>query len=196
MEEQPKTNKWPYKKHPAVVFAANFIGISLGMAAAASTAESITYASKGSLFMACFLIGLFNAVLRPILIIFALPFVIFTLGFGILIINALLILLVAELMAGFSITSFWGALWAAVLTGLVSFLLNQMFGTGPVRKERKGVRWSATVRGPDGRVRQYGAEGAPRRGDATSGEGGRLGGESKSRRIGRGGRSDDDVIDI
>ncbi len=162
------------------------VAIGLGVAAAAATSSGISYDTKGTLFWVCFFMGIFNAILRPLMILMALPFVIFTLGLGIFVINALLVLLVSSMVPGFEVTSFWSALWAAVLVSIVNMLLNPLLGTKP-RPKGKNFRWSATVRGPDGRVRSYGNQ------SESSGEGG-------SRRIGRGPRrevkADDDVIDV
>lgn len=81
--------------------------------------EGIHYEANTTLLIVVLLLGLFSAVLKPILVFLALPFVVLTLGLGILFINALLYLLVGELVPGFEVVSFgaafWGALWVTFL---------------------------------------------------------------------------------
>jgi putative membrane protein len=163
------------------------IAIGLGVAAAASTTDGISYDSNATLFWVCFFMGIFNAILRPILILMTLPFVLLTLGLGVFVINALLILLVGNLVDGFVVASFWSALWAAFLVGIVNMLLNPLLGTKP-KSKRENVRWSATVRGADGRVRTYGSE--PTGTEERPGP--RRIGPRKSRDLNK----DDDVIDV
>ena len=62
--------------------------------------------TAGALVAVVIILSFLNVMLRPILILFALPFVILTMGFGILVINALLFLLVDKLVPGFSRNNF------------------------------------------------------------------------------------------
>lgn len=73
---------------------------------------------------AVILLALLNAVLRPILYLFSLPFILITLGLFMVIINALLLQLVAFLIKGFVVEGFWPSVWGAVLISLVSTILN------------------------------------------------------------------------
>ena len=73
---------------------------------------------------AVILLALLNAVLRPILYLFSLPFILITLGLFMVIINALLLQLVAFLVKGFVVEGFWPSVWGAVLISLVSTILN------------------------------------------------------------------------
>ena len=68
-------------------------------------------------------LGLVNAVIRPILILLTLPVTILTLGFFILVINALLFWAVASLLegAGFHVAGFWSAFWGALIYSLISW---------------------------------------------------------------------------
>ena len=68
------------------------------------------------------LLGLVNAVVRPILILLTLPVTILTLGLFILVINALLFWFVASLRAtGFHVAGFWAAFWGAIVYTLISW---------------------------------------------------------------------------
>lgn len=75
-----------------------------------------------ALVFAGIILGLLNAFLRPILILFTLPLTIVTLGLFIFVINALLFRMTAAMVKGFDISSFWVALLAALVYSALSFL--------------------------------------------------------------------------
>ena len=68
-------------------------------------------------------LGLANAIIRPILILLTLPVTILTLGFFILVINALLFWAAASFVDGFQVAGFWSAFWGAILYALVSWAI-------------------------------------------------------------------------
>ena len=110
----------------------SWVLIALGVLVAAWTSSGIHYDGWNSLLLAVILISFFNIILRPILILLALPFVILTFGLGIVLINALLFLLVGALVPGFEVASFGSALWAAIVVGLISLVTNMLFGASRV----------------------------------------------------------------
>ncbi len=69
-------------------------------------------------------LGLLNAILKPILVILTLPITFLTLGLFLLVINACLILLASEFLDGFSVSGFWTALLFSLL---LSFLQSLLF---------------------------------------------------------------------
>lgn len=73
---------------------------------------------------AAFFLGVFNAVLRPVIVILTLPLTIMTLGLFIPVINAFLLKLVSLIINGFAVHGFWSAVFGAILLSLVSGLLN------------------------------------------------------------------------
>ncbi len=68
-------------------------------------------------------LGLVNAIIRPILVLLTLPVTLLTLGFFILVINALLFWAVASFVDGFQVAGFWSAFWGAILYALVSWAI-------------------------------------------------------------------------
>ncbi len=70
-------------------------------------------------------LGLVNALIRPIIILITLPINLLTLGLFILVINALLFLFVASFIDGFTITDFWSAFWGALFLSLGSWFSNK-----------------------------------------------------------------------
>jgi putative membrane protein len=72
------------------------------------------------------ILGVVNAILRPILLLLTLPFVIITLGLFTLVINAITFELVAHLGLGLTVDSFGAALIGALVLSIVSFLLSTL----------------------------------------------------------------------
>lgn len=69
-------------------------------------------------------LALLNTFLKPLLILFTLPFTIFTLGLSLLVINAMIILLADNLVDGFRVNGFWWALIFSAILSLVTWLLE------------------------------------------------------------------------
>jgi putative membrane protein len=84
-----------------------------------------------ALVLAALILGILNAILRPILIILTLPINIFSLGLFTLVINGFLLYVVSGLVSGFEIASFWRAFWAALLISLVNAMINFLIHKEP-----------------------------------------------------------------
>ncbi len=98
---------------------------------AAYLIKGIHYEKPLDLFVASLLLGIFNAVLRPLLTLLALPLVIFTLGLFRLVINAVLLYFVGYVMhPRFYVDGFGDAFWGALVISLVSVLFHILTGTG------------------------------------------------------------------
>jgi putative membrane protein len=96
---------------------------TLALAAVAYLTPSITIASPGAALVAALVLGLVNAVLRPVLVILTLPVTVLTLGLFIFVINGLLFWAVASLVPGFDVGGFWSGVLGAILFSIVSWLL-------------------------------------------------------------------------
>ncbi len=97
---------------------------ALGVLIAAFLIPGIAYDKGSDLIFAVLLLSLLNAFLRPLLVLFTLPFVILTMGFGILFINALLFMLAAYLVDGFHVAGFLSAFFGALIVSLTSLFLS------------------------------------------------------------------------
>ena len=75
-------------------------------------------------------IGLINAVIRPLAILITLPVNILTLGLFTFVINALLFMLAAHLVHGFSVAGFWSAFFGALLYSVISFAIGALIDRG------------------------------------------------------------------
>jgi putative membrane protein len=79
--------------------------------------------------LAAALLGILNAVLRPLLILLTLPLNIITLGLFTFVINALMLMIVSAVIPGFDVRGFWTAVFGALIIGAASWLLNRFIGS-------------------------------------------------------------------
>jgi putative membrane protein len=100
---------------------------ALGLWLATEWVPGITVSSPTTLILAALLLGIVNAIVRPIVVLLTLPVTLITLGLFLLVVNAAMLGLVAAFLPGFSIAGFWPALWAALLISLVSWLGSALF---------------------------------------------------------------------
>ena len=114
----------------------------LALMVAASIIKGIRIESLGMGILAAGILGVVNAVIRPLVLLLTLPITILTLGLFTLVINAVMLQIVASLVPGFTIETFSAALVGALVVSLVSWLLNVFVsGDGKVvyiRTDRKG----------------------------------------------------------
>ena len=105
--------------HWAIVAAALWV--------AASVVPGVTVTTVPALLIAAFVLGLVNALVRPILTILTLPITILTLGLFYLVVNAAAFGLAAAVVPGFSVAGFGSAVIGALLVSLVSWVLGALF---------------------------------------------------------------------
>ena len=84
----------------------------------------ITVASFGSALIAALVLGLLNAVVKPLLILLTLPLTIVTLGLFLLVLNALVFWFAGSILKGFQVDGFWWAVIGAIVYSIVSGLLS------------------------------------------------------------------------
>ncbi|WP_395052867.1 phage holin family protein [Flavobacterium sp.] len=73
-------------------------------------------------------LGLLNLFVKPVLVILTLPVTVITLGLFLLVINALIILLCDKLVDGFSVNSFWTALFFSIILSLSQSIMYKFIG--------------------------------------------------------------------
>lgn len=86
--------------------------------------------SYAAALLTALLLGLINALIRPILILITLPITVLTLGLFTLVINALLFWGVAGLVSGVHVPDFWTAFWSAIVYSLLTSLVNIALADG------------------------------------------------------------------
>lgn len=83
------------------------------------------------------ILGVVNALVRPVLLILTLPFTLVTLGLFIFVVNALCLGLTAAIVPGFEIAGFWAAFFGSLLVSLVSWILNGVFASDLPAERRR-----------------------------------------------------------
>jgi putative membrane protein len=81
-----------------------------------------------TLIAAALLLGIVNAVIRPLLLLLTLPLTVLTLGFFLLVINAAMVGLVAWMLEGFAITGFWTAVGTSLVVSFTSWFGSSAIG--------------------------------------------------------------------
>jgi putative membrane protein len=99
---------------------------TLALLAVAYLMPSVRIESFGAALVGALLLGLANAVVRPILILLTLPVTVLTLGLFILVINGAVFLGVSRLVSGFEVAGLWAAILAAILYSIVSWFLSAL----------------------------------------------------------------------
>ena len=110
--------------HPFIQLLLRWSVLALGVTIATKLVPGIECNEPTTLVIVVVLLSFLNAVLRPLLMLFALPFIVLTMGLGIVLINATLFWLVGELLKGFSVASFGAALMGAVIVSLTNLFLS------------------------------------------------------------------------
>ncbi len=100
----------------------------LALVVAGALISGITIQSIAMGIVAAGILGIVNAVIRPVVLILTLPINLLTLGLFTLVINAAMLLLVSEVVPGFVISNFWAAFWGAIIISLVSWIVNIFVG--------------------------------------------------------------------
>lgn len=136
-------------------FLQRWLVTTLGVLAATTIVDGVEADTTAGLLGASLLLGIFNAVLRPIMLVLALPLLVLTLGLFTFVINALLLSFVGWLVTPFYVEDFWAALKGAIVISIISLLANMLIG-----RDRPSVRVRVN-RGPP----------PPRRRDDDTGSG-------------------------
>jgi putative membrane protein len=102
--------------------------VALGLWLASVLVPGIAVAGPWTLLGAALLLGIVNAVLRPVLVLLTLPVTVVTLGLFVLVINAAMLALVAWVFEGFTIAGFWPALFGAIIVSLTGWLASYLIG--------------------------------------------------------------------
>ena len=118
--------------------------LALGVVLSTKIVPGISYDTGTTLAVVVLVLSFFNAVLKPLLLLFTLPFIVLSLGIGIWIINALLFYFVGRLVEGFHVAGFGSALLGALIVSLTNLLMNRLLrpprAPGPPPPTRPGKR--------------------------------------------------------
>lgn len=116
-------------------FIVRAIFAALGLWLASKLAPGVHFASWRSLAAAAVLLGVVNAIVRPVVILLTLPLTVVTLGLWLLVVNALMVWLVTLFLHGFRLHGILAGFEVVIITGLVSWI-----GGLVLQDQRKGKR--------------------------------------------------------
>jgi putative membrane protein len=105
-------------------FLAHWVVVAVALWVAANVVPGVTVTSLTALAIGALVLGFVNAVIRPVLQLFALPITFLTLGLFYFVVNAAAFGLAAALVPGFSVASFTSALLGAIVVGIVSWFIS------------------------------------------------------------------------
>ena len=108
-------------------FLIRWLVTTIAVFAAEKIIPGIHCHSAGALLGASLLLGIINAFVRPILLLLSIPFIILTMGLFILVVNALMLMLVAQIIPSFGVDGFWSAFFGSIVISFVSWILSSFF---------------------------------------------------------------------
>ena len=109
-------------------FVVRLLITALGLWVADQLLGGITITGTGALIISALLLGVVNAIIRPIILILTLPLTIVTLGFFVLIVNGISLAIAAWLVPGFQVTGIWSATIGAIIVGLTGWAASAFIG--------------------------------------------------------------------
>lgn len=103
-------------------FLVRLVFAALGLWVASQIVPGVHVSNTGTLIVAALLLGIVNAIVRPVVFILTLPITVLTLGLFLLVVNAAMIGLVAMLLGGFRVDGLGPGILAAIVTGVISWI--------------------------------------------------------------------------
>jgi putative membrane protein len=100
--------------------------ITVAILIAANVVPGIKVADLQTALIAAAILGILNALVRPILVLLTLPITLLTLGLFLFVINALMFQLAGHLVTGFQVASFWSALLGSLVVTIVSYVTHSV----------------------------------------------------------------------
>jgi len=100
----------------------------LGLYLASRVLPGVWIDGTGNFLLAAFLLGLVNAVVRPLVFLMTLPLTVVTLGLFIFVLNAAMFGLVAAMLDNFQVAGFWSAVFGAIIVSVTSTVASWYIG--------------------------------------------------------------------
>ena len=126
----------------------HWVVMALGVTLATKLVDGISCDSTATLIVVVLLLSFFNAIIKPLLVLFTLPFIVLTLGLGVVVINALLFMFVGRLVDGFHVAGFWPAVWGALVVSVTNLILSGFTRKAAVPRKEAPVEGAPPVRAP------------------------------------------------
>lgn len=111
---------------PILQLLVRWLVLALGVMLATRIVPGIKCDDGSTLIVVVLLLSFFNAILKPLLVLFTLPFILITMGLGVIVINALLFLLVGQLVNGFLVDGFWTAMGGSLVVSATNLVISAL----------------------------------------------------------------------
>jgi len=105
-------------------FLLHWLVIALALWVTAAILPGVGFTSTTALAIAAIVLGLVNALVRPVLTILTLPITILTLGLFYLLVNGFVFFLASKIVPGFEVAGFWWAVLGALVVGIISWFIG------------------------------------------------------------------------
>jgi putative membrane protein len=109
---------------PLLQLIVRWLVLALGVTLAAKIVPGIACDNGVTLLVVVVALGFCNAILKPLLVVFTLPFILLTLGLGMIVINALLFFFVGHIVEGFHVASFRSAVGGSLVVSVTNFCIS------------------------------------------------------------------------
>jgi len=109
-------------------FLARVLITAFGLWLADMLLDGVHFDGAGPLFIAALLLGVVNAIVRPVVVLLTFPVTFVTLGLFLLVVNGLMVMLVAWMMPSFHVTGLGPAILASIIVGLTAWAANAFIG--------------------------------------------------------------------
>ena len=103
---------------------------ALALWVAVAIVPGLAAADTGTLVLAAIVLGIVNALVRPVAVVLTIPITIVTFGLFLLVVNAAMLGLVAWLVPSFTVAGFWAAVFGSIVVSIVSAFINGALTTG------------------------------------------------------------------
>lgn len=111
-------------------FLVHWVVVAVALWVAAYLVQGVSFSSGAALLLSALVLGLVNALIRPILFFISLPLTVLTLGLFIFVVNGVAFALAAALVPGFTVASLWSAILGALVVSVVSWIIGAIFHVG------------------------------------------------------------------
>ena len=107
-------------------FLIHWLVTAVALAVCTRIVPGITVSTNEILLISALVLGLVNAIVRPVMVVLTLPITVLTLGLFLLIVNGIALAIAAWLVPGFRVASLGSAVLGALVISLVSYLLGRL----------------------------------------------------------------------
>lgn len=108
-------------------FVVHLLATAVLLVLVARIVRGIRVDGAGAAILAAFVLGIVNAIVRPLMVLLTLPLTILTLGLFLLVVNALMLQLVGAVVPGFRVRGFAAAFWGSLLLSILNLVVDAVF---------------------------------------------------------------------